>query len=59
VLAMDLRSPFEANKLDAEVGRRYRERILAQGGQKPAPELVRDFLGRNPSNAAFFDYLKH
>ncbi len=59
VLAMDLRSPFAASKLDAEVGRRYRERVLAQGGQKPAPELVRDFLGRNPSNAAFFDYLKH
>ena len=58
VLAMDLRGEFKADKLGTEVGARYRQTILGQGGQRPAPELVRDFLGREPSNKAFFDYLR-
>lgn len=58
VVAMDLRTAFAADKLDPDVGRRYRERVLAQGAQKPAPELVKDFLGRESNSQAFFDYLK-
>jgi thimet oligopeptidase len=58
VLAMDLRGEFKADKLGTEVGARYRNTVLGQGGQRPAPELVRDFLGREPSNKAFFDYLR-
>ncbi|NCT84681.1 MAG: Zn-dependent oligopeptidase [Comamonadaceae bacterium] len=58
VVAMDLRTAFAADKLSPEVGQRYRERVLGQGAQKPAPELVKDFLGRESNSQAFFDYLK-
>lgn len=58
VMAMDLRGEFKADKLGQTVGARYRNIILGQGGQRPAPELVREFLGREPSNKAFFDYLR-
>ncbi len=57
VVAMDLRTAFSANRLDAAVGRRYRDTVLSQGGQRPPGELVRDFLGRETSPKAFFDYL--
>ncbi len=58
VVAMDLRTAFAADKLSPEVGKRYREQVLGQGAQKPAPELVKDFLGRESNSQAFFDYLK-
>ncbi|PTT89718.1 peptidase, partial [Pelomonas sp. HMWF004] len=58
VVAMDLRTAFAADKLNAEVGKRYRDLVLGQGAQKPAPELVKDFLGRESNSQAFFEYLK-
>ena len=58
VVAMDLRTAFAPDKLSAEVGKRYREKILQRGGELPAPELVHDFLGRDSNSKAFFDYLK-
>ncbi|MFG6456251.1 M3 family metallopeptidase [Roseateles sp. BYS96W] len=58
VVAMDLRTAFAADKLSPEVGKRYREQVLGQGAQKPAPELVKDFLGRESHSQAFFEYLK-
>ena len=58
VVAMDLRTAFAADKLNADVGKRYRDQVLGQGAQKPAPELVKDFLGRDSNSQAFFDYLK-
>jgi thimet oligopeptidase len=58
VVAMDLRTAFAANKLDPAVGLRYRNTVLASGGQKPARELVADFLGRETNSNAFFEYLK-
>jgi thimet oligopeptidase len=58
VLAADLRTAFGADKLDARVGRRYRDTVLGQGGQRPPPELVDRFLGRPSSTAAFFDELR-
>lgn len=58
VVAMDLRTAFAADKLSPEVGQRYRSAVLAQGSQKPAPELVRDFLKRDSNAKAFFDYLR-
>ncbi len=54
VLALDMLSPFKGHMLDPRVGRRYRDTILAQGGQVEAADMVRKFLGRAPSSAAFF-----
>jgi thimet oligopeptidase len=54
VIALDMLSPFKANMLDPEVGARYRDAILAQGGQDEEMNLVKRFLGREPSNEAFF-----
>jgi thimet oligopeptidase len=58
VVAMDLRTAFDHDRLDPKVGMRYREKILAPGGQRPPKELVREFLGRETNSKAFFDYLK-
>ncbi len=58
VLAADLRTAFGADKLDPAVGRRYRDTVLANGGQRPPQELVEAFLGRKPSTKAFFDELR-
>ena len=58
VVALDLRTAFAADRLDPAVGMRYRQRVLAQGSQKPPRELVRDFLGRETNAKAFFDDLK-
>ncbi|CAN5283694.1 M3 family metallopeptidase [soil metagenome] len=58
VLAMDLRTAFEADKLSPVVGANYRTKLLGQGGQRPAPELVNDFLGRPSNSKAFFDDLR-
>jgi thimet oligopeptidase len=58
VVAMDLRTAFAADKLDPKVGARYRATVIGQGGQKLPQQLVHDFLGRDLSNQAFFDYLR-
>jgi thimet oligopeptidase len=58
VVAMDMRTAFAGDRLDPKVGARYRADILAQGGQKPPQQLVHDFLGRDLSTQAFFDWLK-
>jgi thimet oligopeptidase len=57
VTAADLRTAFEGHKLDANVGRRYRATVLANGGQVAPQELVAQFLGRATHNKAFFDGL--
>jgi len=47
VIAKDLFSAFDpANMLAPEIAGRYRDRILARGGEKDAADLVADFLGR-------------
>ncbi len=58
VMAADLRTAFGADRLSAVVGKRYRDTILANGGQLPPQELVRSFLGRDSNNQAFFTELK-
>jgi thimet oligopeptidase len=58
VVAMDMRTAFAADKLDPKVGARYRADVIGQGGQKLPQQLVKDFLGRDMSTQAFFDYLK-
>jgi thimet oligopeptidase len=55
VIAKDLFSKFDANDLLAPgVARRFREKVLAPGGSKPAAALVEDFLGR-PFNASAWE----
>jgi len=55
VLALDMLSVYGKNLMNPAVGRRFRELILSQGGQKPAAAMVREFLGRDPSPRAFFE----
>ncbi len=43
----------ETGPLDAAVGMHYRTTILERGGTVDGSQLVRDFLGREPNNAAF------
>lgn len=58
VIAKDLFSAFDrANMFDPEVARRYRDLVLAPGGQKDAADLVADFLGRPYSVDAFAAWL--
>ncbi len=57
VVALDLRTAFARDRLDAKVGRRYRQRVLARGSERPPAALVRDFLGRDFNSKAFFDDL--
>lgn len=55
VIAKDLFSGFDARDLLAPgPARRFRDTVLAQGGAKPAADLVRDFLGR-PFNPAAWE----
>ncbi len=54
VLALDMASRWGANLLDAKVGRRYLDLVLSRGGEVPPQKMVHDFLGRDPSPAAFF-----
>jgi thimet oligopeptidase len=53
VIALDMLSKFQPNMLDPKVGARYRDTILANGGQEEEMNLVRRFLGRDPSKEAF------
>jgi len=58
VVAADLRTAFDSDKLSATVGKRYRNSVLANGGQVPPTELVHRFLGRDSNSHAFFEDLK-
>jgi len=55
VIALDMLSRFGKNLMNPAVGRRFRELILARGGEEPAKVMVREFLGRDPSPEAFFE----
>ena len=56
-IAKDLHTAFGSDLMDVAVARRYRDRILAPGGTKPAAELVRDFLDRPYDLRAFNAWL--
>ena len=58
VLAEDLRTAFEADKLDAGAGQRLRDRVLSQGGQVDPRDMMRHFLGRDSNSDAFFKALQ-
>ena len=57
VVAADLRTAFGKNRLDPAVGQRYRDTVLARGGERPPQELIREFLGRETNSQAFFEEL--
>jgi thimet oligopeptidase len=57
VMALDMLSAFKGNMMDANIGARYRETILSNGGQVAPKELVKKFLGREPNSKAFFEEL--
>ena len=58
VIAKDLFSAFDPDDLfAADVATRYRDRVLAAGGSKPAAELVEDLLGRAYNTDAFTAWL--
>ncbi len=48
-------SVYGKNLMNPALGRRFRALILSNGGQRPAAEMVREFLGRDPSPKAFFE----
>lgn len=55
VYAQDMFSVFEKEGiLSPEVGKRYREFILAKGANEEPMELVKKFLGREPNAEAFY-----
>jgi len=53
VYAADMFTRFAPAPLDAAVGGAYRKDVLAPGASRPELDLVRAFLGREPSDAAF------
>jgi thimet oligopeptidase len=58
VFGDDMFSRFEeAGVTDPGVGREYRRAILEPNGSKDAADLLRDFLGREPSKDAFLRHL--
>ncbi|MBD2723902.1 M3 family metallopeptidase [Hymenobacter armeniacus] len=58
VYAEDMFSVFEKNGImDSKTGLRYRDYILAKGGTDEEYTLVKNFLGREPNQDAFFKSL--
>ena len=57
VISKDMLSAFTNGLMDKKLTRRYRDRVLAPGGTKPAAVLVKDFLERPFSFNAFRDWL--
>ena len=55
VYAQDMFSVFEKNGvMDVKTGLKYRDIILSNGGSRDELEMVREFLGREPNQDAFF-----
>ncbi len=54
VLAQDMASQWHGKLLDATVSRRYLDSVLSRGGEVPPDQMVRNFLGREPSPEPFF-----
>ena len=57
VIAKDLLTAFDGDLMNEEVGRRYRDQILAPGGSRDAADLVESFLGRPRTYDAFTTWL--
>jgi thimet oligopeptidase len=57
VIAKDLFTAFRREGLFGPAALRYRRTVLEPGGSRPAADLVRDFLGREPGFEAFAAWL--
>jgi thimet oligopeptidase len=58
VYGLDMFSRFaDEGVTNPEVGRRYRREILEPGGSLDGDQLLRNFLGREPSNDAFLRHI--
>ncbi|OAR00068.1 hypothetical protein LLEC1_07866 [Akanthomyces lecanii] len=58
VYATDMfRTVFSKDPMNKEAGRRYREIVLKPGGSREPMDLLKEFLGREPSNEAFYEQL--
>jgi thimet oligopeptidase len=58
VYAQDMFSRFEKDGLlNAKTGADYRQSVLESGNMRDAIELLRQFLGREPNNQAFYKKL--
>lgn len=57
VYALDMYTRFAGNPLDATTGSEYRAVVLETGISKPPLEIIKRFIGREPSNAAFLKAL--
>jgi thimet oligopeptidase len=54
VIALDFFAQFDPQDLlGGPAGMRYRRSVLGPGASKPAAQLVRDFLGREPNLDAY------
>lgn len=47
-------SKFAKNPMDGTEGRRYRKLVLERGASLEEMQLLKDFLGREPSGEAFY-----
>lgn len=57
-IALDMLSAFGASVINPQVGHRFRTLVLSRGSERPAEAMVEAFLGRKPSNAAFFEEVR-
>lgn len=57
-IALDMLSGFGSSIMNPPIGKRFRSLILSRGSEQPADAMVRAFLGREPSNATFFDEVR-
>lgn len=58
VFAQDMFTQFQKNGLfDSQTGKKYLQTILEPGGSKDPNDLIREFLGREPNQAAFLETL--
>ncbi len=58
VYAQAMFEPFRLRGvMDPELGQRYRRQVLAKGGTRDALDLVREFLGYEPTSDAFLRHL--
>jgi Zn-dependent oligopeptidase len=56
-IAADIRTGFTNGLMDVDAAHRYRDQVLAPGGNIPAAEAVKNFLGRPYNTNAFKERL--